>query len=141
MILYVIILIAGMWLLQSVFGFFQLKSFNKTYAEMRRLGRAAIGRNTAMFRAGTVVIFAIDRQNKILASRRMQGVTVFSRMRKMDGFDGKNLLKLTDEDLSKVDKLTKLAIKDAIRTCQIVAAGGEVPIKKSLFARLIPSKN
>lgn len=141
MIFYVIALIGSMWLLQSVLGFFQLKSFNRTYAEMRKLGRAAIGRNTALFRAGTVVIFAIDRRNNILEATRMQGVTVFSRMKKLKGFDGKNLLKLTNDDFEKVDKLTRLAIADAIRTCQIVAKGGEVPIKKSLFARLIPTKN
>jgi len=141
MIVYVIALIAAMWLLQSILGFFQLKSFNRTYAEMRKIGRAAIGRNTTFFRAGTVVIFAIDKQNIVLEATKMQGVTVFSRMKQLRGFEGKNLLKLTNEDLKKVDKLTRLAIADAIRTCQIIAKGGEVPIKKSLFARLIPTKN
>jgi glucitol operon activator protein len=100
----------------------------------------AIGKKTGLFKAGTVVMFAIDRANNILQASKMQGVTIFSRVRDLKGFEGKNLLKLSEEDLSKVDKLTRLAIEDALNSYHIIAKGGELRVKRGLIERLIPIK-
>lgn len=140
MIWYVILLVGFSWLLQSILGFWQIKHFNKQYAELKKLGRVAIGRKTGMFRAGTVVLFAIDRKNTILKASRMQGVTVFSRVRHMKGFEGKNLLKLGEQDLSQVNKLTRLAIQDALNSYHIIAKGGELKVKKGWIDLLIPAR-
>ncbi|RBW68505.1 transcriptional regulator GutM [Bacillus taeanensis] len=141
MIWYVIILIGFSWLLQSILGFLQIKHFNKKYAEMRKLGRVAIGRKTARFRAGTVVMFAIDRKNTILKAGKMQGVTVFSRVRNLKGFEGKKLLTLDEDDFKNVNKLTRLAIKDALNSYNIISKGGELKVKKGWIDLLIPTKN
>ncbi|HWO98520.1 MAG TPA: transcriptional regulator GutM [Bacillus sp. (in: firmicutes)] len=140
MIWYVILLVGLSWLLQSILGFLQIKHFNKKYAEMRKLGRVAIGRKTARFKAGTVVMFAIDRKNTILKASKMQGVTVFSRVRDLKGFEGKNLLKLNESDVQKVDKLTRLAIQDALNSYHIISKGGELKVKKGWIDLLIPAK-
>ncbi|MEJ9227844.1 transcriptional regulator GutM [Priestia aryabhattai] len=138
MIWYIIILIGLSWLFQSVLGFFQIKHFNKKYAEMRKLGRVAIGRKTARFRAGTVIMFAIDQKNNILKASKMQGLTVFTRVRKLKGFEGKNLLRLAEEDFKRVDKLTRLAIEDALNSYHIIIKGGELKVKKGWIDLLIP---
>lgn len=140
MIWYIIVLIGCSWLLQSILGFLQIRHFNRKYAEMRKLGRVAIGKKTAMFRAGTVVMFAIDRKNTILKAARMQGVTVFSGVRNMKGFEGENLLKLSEEDLNKVNKLTRLAIQDALNSYHIIAKGGELKVKRGWIDLLMPTK-
>jgi glucitol operon activator protein len=140
MLLYLIIAVGAAWLVQSVLGFYQIKHFNQKYGEMRAKGRVAIGKKTGLFRAGTVVMFAIDRANNILQASKMQGVTIFSRVRDLKGFEGKNLLKLSEEDLSKVDKLTRLAIEDALNSYHIIAKGGELRVKRGLIERLIPAK-
>lgn len=140
MLLYLIIAVGAAWLVQSVLGFYQIKHFNQKYGEMRAKGRVAIGKKTGLFRAGTVVMFAIDRANNILQASKMQGVTIFSRVRDLKGFEGKNLLKLSEEDLSKVDKLTRLAIEDALKSYHIIAKGGELQVKRGLIERLIPIK-
>lgn len=144
MLIYLIILIGASWLMQSVFGFLQIRHFNRKYAEMRKLGRVAIGRKTAMFKAGTVVMFAIDRQNKIMKASKMQGVTVLSRVKPLKGFEGKNFLKLEEGDFHKVNKLTRLAIEDALNSYHIIAKGGELKVKKGwldvVFSRKIKTR-
>lgn len=140
MILYLILLIGAAWLVQSLLGFMQIKHFNKKYTEMRSMGRVAIGKKTGVFRAGTVVMFAIDKRNKILKAAKMQGVTVFSRVKDLKGFEGKYLLKISEEDFKGVDKLTRLAIADALRSYDIIAQGGELRVKKGWIDYLIPKK-
>jgi glucitol operon activator protein len=136
-----IVLIGAAWLTQSVFGFLQIKHFNRKYAELRSLGRVAIGKRTGLLRAGTVVMFAIDKQNNILKAAKMQGITVFSRVRKMKGFDGKNLLTLSEDDYKQVNKLTRTAIEDALNSYEIISNGGELKVKKGWIDYLIPRKN
>ncbi|MGI8386519.1 transcriptional regulator GutM [Robertmurraya sp. P23] len=140
MILYLILLIGIAWLVQSILGFLQIRHFNKKYAEMRSMGRVAIGKKTGMFRAGTVVMFSIDKRNKILKAAKMQGVTVFSRVKELKGFEGKHLLKIAEEDFTGLDKLTKLAIADALRSYDIISKGGELRVKKGWIDHLIPNK-
>jgi glucitol operon activator protein len=140
LVVYLIILIGAAWLVQSIFGFIQIKHFNKKYAEMRSLGRVAIGKKTGAFRAGTVVMFAIDKRNKIIKAAKMQGVTVFSRVRELKCFEGKYLLKISEEDFKGIDKLTKLAIADALRSYDIISKGGELRVKKGWIDYLIPKK-
>lgn len=140
MLWYVIILIGFSWLLQSIFGFLQIKHFNKKYAELRKLGRVAIGKRTGVFKSGTVVMFAIDPKNNILKATKMQGVTVLSRVRNLKGFEGKNLLHLSEEDFHKVNKLTRLAIEDALNSYHIISKGGELKVKKG-WIDLLLSKN
>ncbi|WP_025025612.1 transcriptional regulator GutM [Caldalkalibacillus mannanilyticus] len=137
MFIYIILLIGSAWLLQSFLGFFQIKNFNKHFSQLRRKGRVAIGRKKGFFRAGTVILIAINKSNQILEAKKMQGVTVFSRVKPLRGLDGKNLLKLTMQDLHIYDKLTVAAIQDAATNLKIISKGGEVPIQKSLFERLV----
>ncbi|MBS4162373.1 transcriptional regulator, partial [Klebsiella pneumoniae] len=131
MIIYFIIALGIAWLLQSVLGFWQIRHFNRTFAEYRRMGRVAVGRRTGLFRAGTVVLFVIDKRNKIIQASKMQGVTVLSRIRPLKGFEGKYLPKIGQSDLASHDRLTRLAIQDALRTFSIITKGADVPPKKS----------
>jgi DNA-binding transcriptional regulator of glucitol operon len=134
---YLLILVGFSWLLQSILGFLQIKHFNKKYTELRKLGRVAIGKKTGLIKAGTVVMFAIDRKNNILRASKMQGTTVLSRVRNLNGFEGKNFLNLGEEDLYRVNKLTRLAIEDALNTYHILAKGGELKVKKGWIDLLV----
>ncbi|API93002.1 hypothetical protein J32TS6_14650 [Virgibacillus pantothenticus] len=137
---YLIILIGVAWLAQSIFGFLQIRHFNRNYAELRALGRVAIGKRTGLFRAGTVVMFCIDKQDRILMAKRMQGVTVMSRVKDLTGFTGKKLLQMKESDYKHVNKLTKIAIQDAINSYDILSKGGELQVKKGWLERLFSKK-
>lgn len=141
MLWYVIVLIGLSWLMQSYFGFMQIRHFNRKYAEMRQLGRVAIGKKTGLFKAGTVVMFAIDRRNNILKAAKMQGVTVLSRVKTLKGFEGKNLLHLNEKDFHSVNKLTRLAIEDALNSYHIISKGGELKVKQGWIDLLLSRKN
>lgn len=60
-------------------GMKQIKHFNQNYQELRQLGKVAIGRRAGKLKAGTIILFAVDSQGKILAARKMQGVTVLAK--------------------------------------------------------------
>ncbi|MEK3893631.1 transcriptional regulator GutM [Bacillus sp. FSL W7-1354] len=137
MIIYFIIALGAVWLLQSIFGFLQIRHFNRTFAAYRCMGRVAVGRKTGLFRAGTVVLFVIDKRNKILKASKMQGVTVFSRIKPLKGFEGKYLLKIGQAELVRHDRLTRLAIEDALKTFDIITKGGDVPQKKTRLQKLM----
>jgi hypothetical protein len=85
-------------------------------------------------------MFAIDRKNNILKATKMQGVTVLSRVRNLKGFEGKNLLHLGEEDFYKVNKLTRLAIEDALNSYHIISKGGELKVKKGWIDLLLSKK-
>ncbi|MCY7773625.1 DJ-1 family glyoxalase III [Bacillus licheniformis] len=69
--------------------------------------------------------------------RRTVGVTVFSRIRPLKGFEGKYLLKIGQAELARHDRLTRLAIEDALRTFDIITKGGDVPQKKTRLQKLM----
>ncbi|KGE19051.1 transcriptional regulator GutM [Paenibacillus wynnii] len=140
MTIYLIVFVGLSWLLQSMLGLGQVRNFNRRYAELRSMGRVAIGKRTGKFRAGTLVMFVINRDNVILKAVKMQGVTVFSRVRDMKGFEGKILPELSESDLTQVNALTRIAIKDALSNFDIITKGGELQIKKTWLEKLIPAK-
>ncbi|WP_342423550.1 transcriptional regulator GutM [Paenibacillus sp. FSL E2-0178] len=135
-----IIIAALAWLLQGMLGLLQIRNFNKKYTELRRLGRVAIGKKTGKIRAGTVVMFAIDKDARILQAAQMQGVTVFSRVRHLKGFEGRHLLGLTEQEMLHCNQLTRAAIMDALNNCDIILKGGELKVRQSWLERLMPAK-
>ncbi|WP_017470369.1 transcriptional regulator GutM [Amphibacillus jilinensis] len=135
-----LVLIGASWLLQSLLGFMQIRHFNRKYSELRSLGRVVIGKKTGLFKAGTVVMFAIDDQNTILKASKMQGTTVFSRVKAMKGYSEKSFLNLKNESLAKEHKLTRLAIHDAISNFDIIRRGGELQVKKTWLDHLFSKK-
>lgn len=138
--LYAIALIGAAWLVQSLLGYWQIRHFNRRFMELRRQGRVAVGRLTGKWRAGTVVLIVFNRQKTILRAERMQGVTVFSRLKPLPSLAGKNLMRLSEQDLSRFDKLTAKAVRDAVDNVRTISKGGDVPIKQTWLERLFSLK-
>ncbi len=120
-----IIFIAVAWILQILLGLLQIKSFNKRYVQLRRKGKVAIGKVKGKLRAGTVVLIAIDDNCNIVQAEKIQGLTVFARLKSMNTLVGENLLKIDPVVLDSLDKLTLLAVTDAIDNYITVTEGGE----------------
>ncbi|SUM31093.1 DNA-binding transcriptional activator GutM [Staphylococcus gallinarum] len=62
----------------------------------------AIGRRPAIFKSGTLVLLQLNGKNVIEEARFMQGVTVFSKFKPLDGLNGLKLNKITDQDIKKI---------------------------------------
>lgn len=103
------------WLLSAYFGMIQIKNFNKNYIEMRKKGKVVIGKQKGAFKAGTVVLIGIDENEVITETRKIQGVTIFSRVKPFKGLQEEKMEELSLEHLSNYNKLLQEAIMDGIQ--------------------------
>lgn len=103
------------YIFQILFGLRQIRHFNQTYSEMKKLGRVAIGRRSGRIKAGTIVLFAVDKKGQILDARRMQGVTVVARFKQMLDYLDQDIHYLDSYNplVRKENKLLQIAIEDA----------------------------
>lgn len=118
--------------LQILFGLRQLKHFNQTYGEMRRIGRVAIGRRAGKIKSGTIVMFAIDSEGKVLAAKKMQGVTVLAHFKDMPTYIGQDIHYFDKYNplVRKENKLLQTAIEDAREVFLRVEAGNYKDVPK-----------
>lgn len=133
----IMIFIAGAFVVQMGLGFLQIKHFTKAYAELRRIGKVAIGKKPGRIRAGTIVLFAVSNSGEILKAKKMQGVTVMAKVKDLPGFEDKNIKTLQEEDMCHCNKLLKLSILDAVNNYKIIMSGGVIPEKNSPFKRMM----
>ena len=120
------------YILQIIFGLKQLKHFNTTYSELRKKGRVAIGRRSGKIKAGTIVMFAVDRKGMILDAKRMQGVTVVARFKSMPSYIGQDIhyLDTYNPVVKKENKLLQIAIEDARELFLRIEAGNYKDVPK-----------
>lgn len=103
------------YILQFLFSIYQIKNFNVTYRNLRRLGRVAIGRRSGKFRSGTIVMFAIDKKGIVISAKKMQGVTVLSKFKDMPAYIGEDIhyFDRYNPIVRKENKLLQIAIENA----------------------------
>lgn len=127
------LLLAAMFALQAVLSSIQMRHFSKEFIRLRRQGKVACGRKAGGFHAGAVVMFLIDDDGVIRQARMLMGVTCFARVRQLDGFEGKQIGSLTQEDLPRYGKNLRIAILDARDTYRKYMAGEEMKQPPSPF--------
>lgn len=120
------------YILQIIFGLKQLKHFNTAYSELRKKGRVAIGRRAGKIKAGTIVMFAVDKSGKVLDARRMQGVTVAARFKTMPDYIGQDIHYFDTYNplIRKENKLLQIAIEDAREVFLRTEAGNYEDVPK-----------
>ncbi|RFU68580.1 transcriptional regulator [Bacillus sp. V59.32b] len=133
----IMIAIAVAFLIQMGLGFLQIQHFSKAYAEMRRIGKVAIGKKPGKIRSGTIVLFAVSNSGKILKAKKMQGVTVLAAVKDLPGFEDKNIRTLKEEDMVHCNTLLRSAILDAVHNYKTIMSGGVIPEKNSLFKNMM----
>lgn len=120
MIILIGLIVVGAFLLQGLFGIFQIKNFSRNYRELRLLGpyRILIGKNPKRFFSGSLMLIAIDNDGNIKEARLMQGVTVFAKFRTLKKLEGKNIAVLTADyqELKRMNKLTRQCLLNAYKT-------------------------
>lgn len=105
----------GAYVLQAIFGMKQIKHFNTVYQRLRRQGKVAIGRRSGRFKAGTIVMFAVDETGQILDARKMQGVSVLAKFHTLEKYIGEDIhyLDKYHPQVRKENKLMRLAMENA----------------------------
>lgn len=133
------LLLVASFVFQYFLTFIQMKSFNRDYRKLRQLGRVVIGRKKGALRAGAIVMFAIDDENKIVEGSSMQGVTVLARFKKFNGFNGIKIDTITENDCKALalSKSLTMAVLDGVLTFKTVSRGEQVPMNDSPFGKLV----
>lgn len=121
------IFIGGAFILQNLFGYFQIRHFTSTFVKMRRKGRVAIGKRKGNFRSGTLVFLVIDDKGIIIEAKKMQGVTVFAHFHSLPDLIDEPIQSITPEKLLTYNKLLRLAVQNAVDTYTMVSQGEAVP--------------
>lgn len=113
------------WIGQMILGVYQIKYFNRHFKEMRKLGKVVIGKNKGRVRAGVIVLMAIDENSNIIKAEKMQGISVFARMRSLKIIENMNLLKIDINNLKGMDKWTVKAVDNGIESYKNYILEGE----------------
>lgn len=108
------IFIFGMWMLQGILAYFQIKHFRKVVNEMKKQGKVLIGKQKGKLSAGSIVVLAIDKHNKVINAQEMRGITIFNKFRVKDEFINKSIDELKRELPNMKNKKSSLALKKAI---------------------------
>lgn len=134
--IYAIIAILA-YIIQILLGIRQIKEFSKNYKLLRQIGPVAIGRHTSKFRAGTIVMLALDDTYQIIGARKMQGVTVFAKFKEMPTLIGTNIrdIKPDSHEIQQELSITRKAILDAYETFCKVKNGEVIEVKKPPIQR------
>lgn len=110
---WMILLAAGMWVLQLLLGLWQFGRFNKHMKELRRYGRVAVGKAKGGFRAGAVALICIDERAEIVHAEIMAGRTVFAGFRELSVLKGKFLPLISEDDCEGLGKQVTAAVLNA----------------------------
>ena len=85
----------------------QVKAYRDAVHRLHKLGNLGIGSMRGRFGPGHLVIIVCDGAGKIIDGEIMEGMTIFSRFKKLTGIVGKTIYELKDEYLALPEKLRK----------------------------------
>lgn len=109
-----VFIVFGLLVLQGLLSFFQVKDYKKNSRELIEKGNLFMGHVRGYFKAGSIVIMAIDDDFNIIEGRSMTGITVFNKFKVVKELEGKNL-KNYNEWLDEIkNKRMKKAILNGI---------------------------
>ena len=132
----IVVALGVAYILQMGRAIIQMKSFTVTYGELRRKGKVAIGIKKGAFSSGAIVMHCVDDAGDILDSRRISGVTVFSKFRVLPGFEGKNIRSTSADDCRRQPKSVRKATETARENYITIMAGGTVAEPESPLGQL-----
>lgn len=112
--LWFVLVAAGMWILQGLLGFWQLRHFNQRFNLLRKEGRVVVGKSKGRIMAGAVLMFCLDQDCNIIKGEKMEGISIFSRMKPFNSLNNLNLLEIEEDKLSGLGRPTSKAIMNAI---------------------------
>jgi len=123
---------------QSYLGFKQIKHFNDEYIKLRKEGRVAIGRRAGKIQSGTIILFALDKQDRIRYGRKIQGTTILAKFKDFNGFNGREIgsITLEDQEMKNEIRITRKSVMDAVSSYNIIKSGKIIPEKKSPFGQV-----
>jgi DNA-binding transcriptional regulator of glucitol operon len=112
--LWFVLLAAGMWILQGLLGLWQLRHFNHRFKLLRKEGRVVIGKSKGRVTAGVVLMLCLDQDCNIIRGEKMEGFSIFARLKPFNSFNHLNLLELEEGKCNRLGKSASKAVMNAI---------------------------
>ncbi|MEG1410444.1 transcriptional regulator GutM [Clostridium sp.] len=141
MIFWTIIISLGLaYVIQFILAMIQMKNFNLNFRDLRKIGKVAIGKKKGGFVAGSIAMFAVNDEGMILKGLYLSGVTVLSRFKELNEFNGINIVNLREDHVKKYPKQVQKSILDASLNYITIITGGVVEDPKSPLQKLTGSK-
>ncbi len=88
---YIFLVVAAVWSLQFLFSYWQLQRFHRRLAELRRLGRCAVGMVGNRWRGRTYGVLCLNQHDRVVQAAAFDGWTVFSQLRPLPQLEGMRL--------------------------------------------------
>ena len=123
--LFIIVVLAGVWMLQSFLVYRQGKAFMRRIHTLRQQGRVAIGVGYNRFRLRTFIVVVADSADRVVRVERLSGLTIFARVRPVDRYSGLALTEVVDVAISqKAPAQFVTALKQAVEALIADSSGG-----------------
>lgn len=133
----ILIALGVAYLLQTALSVSQMRNFTAAYRVLRRQGRVAIGIKKGLFLSGAIVMHSVDEEGDILDSRKISGVTVFSKFKFFPGFIGKNIRSISADDCQHLPRSVRKATDNARDNYVTIMAGGTVAEREAPLSALV----
>jgi len=85
---YIFLVVAAAWALQFLLSYWQLQRFYRQLANLRKLGRCAVGMHGNRWRGRTYGILVVDANDCISHAAAFSGWTIFSKPQPVAGLTG-----------------------------------------------------
>ncbi len=130
------LVIIAAFMIQAVLSLMQTKHFNNEFIKLRKQGKVAIGRKSGGFHAGAIVMFLIDDHGNIRKGKKLEGVSFLARVRPLDGYEGRYIGDLKEEDGPRNHRNLRKAIADAALTYRKFVNGEEIDAPPAPLTRI-----
>ena len=93
---YLFLIVAVLWVAQFGMAYWQLRRFHGRIAELRKVGKTAVGMHGNRWRGRTYAVLTVDGQERIRRAELFDGWTVFSKLRPVAELEGRPLSSLIE---------------------------------------------
>lgn len=125
------------WVVQSWFSFKQTQAFTKLFVALRRKGRVAMGKFRGGLVAGSIVMFVLDDDDRIVEGHRLGGVTVMARFKPFDDYNGQFVGMIDPATSVRLGKSVVKALTNLRDNYRVVAGGGTPAEPPTAVGRLL----
>ncbi|MDO5677183.1 MAG: transcriptional regulator GutM [Propionibacteriaceae bacterium] len=132
-----IIAIGLAWIAQSFLSFKQTKAFTELFVALRRKGRVAMGKFSGGIAAGSIVMFVLDDDDRVVEGHRLNGITVLARFKEFGLYDGRFMSMVEAKDAAQYGKSVMKAVANARENYRVVAEGGMPAEPPTALARAL----
>ncbi len=125
------------WVVQSWFSFKQTQAFTKLFVALRRKGRVAMGKFRGGLVAGSIVMFVLDDDDRIVEGHRLGGVTVLARFKPFDDYNGQFAGMIDPTASASLGKPVVKALANLRDNYRVVVGGGTPAEPPTAVGRLL----